>query len=134
MCAVRFCVSVPTVFNLIEFGIDKSKQHCIFFNVTSTSSNHPLLALTPEDLDLITALVLHSGSIKDLAAEYGVSYPTIRQRLDRVIERLREVKAGRKPDPFSELLASLVERGELSATSARTLRDTARQHYGLTQP
>lgn len=96
----------------------------------STNSNsHLLLTLPPEDLDLIAALVLHSGSIKDLAAEYGVSYPTIRQRLDRVIERLRAAKDGRKPDPFSELLATLVERGELAATTARTLRDTARKHY-----
>lgn len=78
-------------------------------------------------MDLITELVLRSGSLKDLATAYGVSYPTIRLRLDRVIERLQAVVAGRASDPLSELLASLVERGELSAASARSIRDIARQ-------
>src|SRR3982751_3659495 len=88
---------------------------------------HPLLALSRDDLDLITELVLRSGSLKELADAYGVSYPTIRLRLDRVIERLRAAVAGRPPDPLGELLARLVERGELSATGARAVRDLARQ-------
>ncbi|MEM1423234.1 MAG: DUF2089 family protein [Planctomycetota bacterium] len=88
--------------------------------------DHPLGRLDREDLDLITRLTLHSGSLKALAKDYGVSYPTIRSRLDRTIERLREVLAGRTPDPLSELLADLVARGELSRTSAQAIRDTAR--------
>ncbi|MEM8834770.1 MAG: DUF2089 family protein, partial [Planctomycetota bacterium] len=60
---------------------------------------HPLSSLTAEDLDLITELVLQSGSLKGLAKTYGVSYPTIRSRLDRVIERLRGVGARRQPPP-----------------------------------
>lgn len=96
---------------------------------SQNSADHPLAKLPREDLDLITELVLHSGSLKDLAAGYGVSYPTIRLRLDRVIERLKTVVAGREPDPLNELLATLVERGELSATSARSIRDLARRTH-----
>ena len=33
-----------------------------------------------------------SGSLKDLASEYGVSYPTIRNRVDTVIERVRQIE------------------------------------------
>ena len=94
---------------------------------TSLASNHPLASLDVADLDLIVELVLCSGSLKDLAAHYDVSYPTIRTRLDRVIERVRSAREGRTPDPLSELLASMVERGELSATNARSVRDTARR-------
>lgn len=72
-------------------------------------------------------LVLRSGSIKDLAADYGVSYPTIRVRLDRLIDRLRSIAEGTTPDPLTELLASMVERGELSPSHARLIRDTARR-------
>lgn len=89
--------------------------------------DHPLAALPREDLDLITELVLHSGSLKDLAAAYGVSYPTIRSRLDRVIERLAAAKNGQKPDPLTELLARLVERGEIAPGVARQVRDVARR-------
>lgn len=89
--------------------------------------DHPLLGLPREDLDLILELVLKSGSIKDLASSYRVSYPTIRSRLDKVIERLQKIVDGRKPDPLSDLLATLIERGELSASTARTIRDMARK-------
>jgi hypothetical protein len=91
------------------------------------SQAHPLAALPREDLDLIAELVLKSGSLKDLAAAYGVSYPTIRGRLDRVIERLTALVQGQKPDPLSELLARLVERGEIAPTTARQVREVARQ-------
>lgn len=80
------------------------------------------MGLPREDLDLITELVLQSGSLKALAKAYSVSYPTIRNRLDRLIERLRVVIDGRTPDPVAELLATLVARGELSAGGAKALR------------
>jgi hypothetical protein len=101
-----------------------------FENVKDSSAawgDHPLAALPREDLELVTELVLQSGSLKDLAAAYGVSYPTIRARLDKVIERLRQAKAGRRPDPLNELLAQMVERAELAPAAARAIRDMARQ-------
>ena len=72
-------------------------------------------------------LVLQSGSLKDLAAAYGVSYPTIRSRLDRVIERLKAIRNGQPPDALSDLLANLIERGEISPSVARAVRDLARR-------
>lgn len=93
----------------------------------STNQTAPLARLPAEDQDLIVELVLKSGSIKDLATVYGVSYPTIRTRLDKVIERLRGVIEGRERDPVSELLASLVERGELTPTAARAIRELTRK-------
>ncbi|MGA1354688.1 MAG: DUF2089 family protein [Candidatus Limnocylindrus sp.] len=124
----------------------KLKLIYTLFNVKSTSLNssatregdeeapprrpagdHPLLSLPDEDLDLIVQLVLASGSLKDLASIYGVSYPTIRARLDRTIARLKEVLAGRAPDPVIELVADLVERGELSSAGGRALRDLVRR-------
>ena len=89
-------------------------------------ADHALTGLPREDLDLICELVLQSGSLKGLASSYGVSYPTIRARLDRTITRLRAIVDGAAPDPVSELLAHLVERGELSPSGARRLRDSMR--------
>lgn len=88
--------------------------------------DHPLLGLPREDLDLVAELVLQSGSLKGLAASYRVSYPTIRGRLNKVIERLREIVDGSSPDPLANLLADLVERGELTLSGARAVRDLAR--------
>lgn len=93
---------------------------------TGTLGGHPLGKLPREDLDLIVELVRRSGSLKDLASVYDVSYPTIRTRLDRVIERLELAIKGQQPDPVAELLATLVERGEMSASGARAVRDLVR--------
>lgn len=89
-------------------------------------SDHPLARLPREDLDLIVEFVLVSGSLKELARAYGVSYPTIRTRLDRLIERVCDAAQGRRPDPLSELLATLAERGEITPGAARAVRDLVR--------
>ncbi len=101
----------------------------------SDLASHPLAALPREDLDLIVELVLRSGSLKDLAVAYGVSYPTIRVRLDRLIARLKAIVDGQKIDPLAELLARLVERGELSPSGGRAIRDLVRSgDRGTTEP
>ncbi len=71
---------------------------------------------------MVTAFVLASGSIKALAAEYHVSYPTMRQRLDALIERLRGHVKGKPEDPLGDYLAGQIERGLLSVDTAREIR------------
>ncbi len=88
---------------------------------------HPLTRLAEDDLNMVAAFVLASGSIKDLAARYGVSYPTMRQRLDRLIERLGEAMAGRPPDPLAHYLADLIARGQISPAAARRIRELHRE-------
>lgn len=105
---------------------DMSKVTSTSFNPPSALATHPLGALPAEDLDLIAALVVRSGSLKALAEAYGVSYPTIRARLDRLIERLDAAMKGQAPDPMTDLLASLVEQGQLTPIAARRIRDTHR--------
>jgi hypothetical protein len=89
--------------------------------------SHPLLALEDADLEFVLRLVLASGSLKELAQSYGVSYPTIRAKLDRLIARLKGLVAGRAVDPMAERLATLVERGEVTAGAARGLLDLHRR-------
>ena len=79
------------------------------------------MSLDQEDLDLIMALVLEGGSLKDLASRTGVSHPTIRSRLDRVLERLQKALEDRRPDPLRELMADLVDRGQLNGNLARRI-------------
>ena len=47
--------------------------------------------LSDEDLSFVKRLVLASGSLKEVAAGYGISYPTVRLRLDRLIARIRVI-------------------------------------------
>ena len=48
-----------------------------------------LLELETEDIEFIKNFVIHSGSLKQIANLYDVSYPTVRLRLDRLIEKIK---------------------------------------------
>ncbi|HTW36030.1 MAG TPA: DUF2089 family protein [Rhizomicrobium sp.] len=77
--------------------------------------------LEPEELAFVRRFVLASGSLKEMAEEYGVSYPTIRQRLDELIEKVR---LSTKEKPMSELrrvVRQMVEEGSLDLVDARKL-------------
>ncbi len=87
---------------------------------------HPLVRLSTSDLDLVARFVLGSGSLKKLAAEYGVSYPTIRRRLDLLIVRLQDAIRESPRDEFLELLADEVQMGEVTVQAARRLRQRYR--------
>ncbi len=77
--------------------------------------------LSDAELDLLLRLVLASGSLKQLASQYGVSYPTIRSRLDRLIARVQDLQEERPPDPMANKLADLVESGQLVPAAGHAL-------------
>lgn len=85
-----------------------------------------LVHLEDEDYQFVKRLVLASGSLKELAAEYEVSYPTIRIRLDRLIERIRAVDTVPASDPLQARIRALVAEGEISLRAARKLLETHR--------
>ena len=47
-----------------------------------------LASLDEEDVSFIKKFVLASGSLKEVAGIYGVTYPTVRLRLDRLIQKI----------------------------------------------
>jgi hypothetical protein len=77
--------------------------------------------LEEEDIQFIKKLVLASGSLKELADHYGVSYPTIRLRLDKVIERIRLLDEHAPADALEARVRLLVADGEMSAKLAKEL-------------
>lgn len=51
----------------------------------------PLMRLSEEDQRFVADFVMCSGSLKEMAARMGLSYPSVRNRLDDIIEALRRV-------------------------------------------
>ncbi len=84
-------------------------------------------ALDDEDFQFLRRFLLSSGSLKDLAAEYGVSYPTVRARLDRLIAKVRAVEDPRVQDTFERKIRLLVADLKLPATLGRELLDAHRE-------
>ncbi len=52
----------------------------------------PLAGLSPDDQAFVLEFMKTSGSLKDLAKLHGLSYPTIRNRLDEIIERVKQAE------------------------------------------
>ena len=48
-----------------------------------------LAAVAPDDQEFILEFMKASGSLKDMAKFLGVSYPTVRNRLDEIIGKLK---------------------------------------------
>src|SRR5438046_2544381 len=79
----------------------------------------PLARLTAEDQTFVAAFVRCHGSIKQMEKFFGVSYPTIKNRLNRIGARLpfAEIEAETATDavrPSTGELLSRLERGEAS--------------------
>jgi len=83
--------------------------------------------LDDTDLHFIKRMVLASGSLKQLAQDYEVSYPTIRQRLDRIIERVETLDAHPNDDAFEARMRVLVAERILDMNVARQLLALHRQ-------
>lgn len=47
-----------------------------------------ILSLDKEDVEFVKRFVLNSGSLKEIAKVYEVSYPTVRIKLDRLIQKI----------------------------------------------
>lgn len=77
-----------------------------------------------DELHFLKRFLLASGSLKQLAEVYGVSYPTIRGRLDRLIERVNAIEAPTRSDSFEQLLEMLVEQGIMVSGTSRALLQT----------
>ncbi|MCC6487115.1 MAG: DUF2089 family protein [Candidatus Hydrogenedentes bacterium] len=81
-----------------------------------------IAAMNDEELLFLKRFLLNSGSLKGLAAEYGVTYPTVRARLDRLIEKVASTDLPEGEDAFERLLELLVNQGVIVQGTARTLQ------------
>lgn len=89
-----------------------------------------VLRLDDADLQLIRRFVLASGSLKQLAADYQVSYPTIRSRVDAVIERLGLIDANASDDALETRIRLMVAEGSLEPSVGKELLKLHRQTRG----
>lgn len=80
-----------------------------------------ILSLEEEDLRFIKKFILASGSLKQLAGDYSVTYPTIRLRLDRLIEKIKASEEEKEDDEFVELVKELALDDKFDLETAKKL-------------
>lgn len=92
-----------------------------------------MLRLDDSDLHLIRRFVLASGSLKQLAADYDVSYPTIRGRVDALIERMQLLDANAGDDALEAKIRLMVASGEMETALGKEILKLHRSTKGERQ-
>ncbi len=88
--------------------------------------------LSDEDLAFVKRFVLASGSLKELAAAYGISYPTVRLRLDRLIDKIRLLDSHEVRSDFERQLRLLFADGKLDMATLKTVLAAHQKELGAT--
>lgn len=80
----------------------------------------PLARLNAEDQVFVACFVQAGGSIKQMERLFGVSYPTIKARLQRIADRLPRIDIQTQPLRRTESAQSILHRLESGQIDART--------------
>ena len=79
-----------------------------------------ILSLELEDAAFLRNFVLRSGSLKEIAKLYSVSYPTVRLRLDKLIQKI-ELSDQQKEEPFSAFIKGLAVDSRIDLETAKLI-------------
>ncbi|WP_308553888.1 DUF2089 family protein [uncultured Peptoniphilus sp.] len=76
--------------------------------------------LDDEDLSFIKNFIMASGSLKEIAKQYEVTYPTVRLRLDRLIQKIR-ISEDNANEPYISLIKRLAVNDKIDFETAKIL-------------
>ena len=79
-----------------------------------------MINLEDEDVAFIKNFIWASGSLKEIAKEYGVTYPTVRLRLDRLIQKI-EINESTEQDSYVNLIKRLALDDKLDFETSKIL-------------
>jgi len=79
-----------------------------------------MVNLHDEDVSFIKKFVLASGSLKEIASQYGVTYPTVRLRLDKIIQKI-QISEDTANDPYIALIKRLAVNENIDFNTAKIL-------------
>ena len=92
-----------------------------------------MAGLEEEDVAFIKKFILASGSLKEVAAHYGVTYPTVRLRLDRLIQQIRLVEDV-ATDPYIAMVKRLAVNEKIDLDTAKLLIAEYKKNRGRPTP
>ena len=76
--------------------------------------------LDDEDLNFIKKFLFASGSLKEMANIYGVTYPTVRLRLDRLIQKIK-ISEDTANEPYISLIKKMAVNEKIDFDTAKIL-------------
>lgn len=88
-------------------------------------------SLEDEDVTFIKKFLLASGSLKEMARQYGVTYPTVRLRLDKLIQKI-QISESTAGEPYIGLIKRLAVNEKIDFDTAKILIAAYKKQIGGT--
>lgn len=85
--------------------------------------------LKDEDISFIKRFILASGSLKEIAKQYDVTYPTVRLRLDRLIQKI-QISEDAESEPYVSLIKRLALNDKIDFETAKILVSEYKKEKG----
>ena len=79
-----------------------------------------MINLDDEDISFIKKFIMASGSLKEVANQYGVTYPTVRLRLDRLMQKI-QISEDTANEPYIALIKRLAVNEKVDFDTAKIL-------------
>lgn len=79
-----------------------------------------MMNLDDEDVSFIKKFLLASGSLKEIANQYAVTYPTVRLRLDKLIQKI-QISEDAASEPYIALIKRLALNDKVDFETAKLL-------------
>ncbi len=79
-----------------------------------------IIDLEDEDISFMKRFLLASGSLKEMAKQYKVTYPTVRLRLDRIIQKIK-ISDDIESDPYIALIKRMAINEKIDFDTAKVL-------------
>ncbi len=79
-----------------------------------------IVSLEDEDVSFIKRFLMASGSLKEMARQYEVTYPTVRLRLDRLIQKIK-ISDDTESEPYIALIKRMAINEKIDFDTAKVL-------------
>jgi len=109
-------IFIDIILNIVYNHFNKGVNNMAFENTW-------IAELDSEDINFIKRFILASGSLKEVASIYDVSYPTVRLRLDRLIQKI-EINDKSNDDQFINMIKRMTIDEKLELETAKAIINT----------
>lgn len=119
-----FLILLNIFFNIVKIFIFYLKYKYVILQKEVINMNAVpmwMKNLDDEDMIFIKRFLLASGSLKEVAKLYGVTYPTVRVRLNKLIDKIKLAEDKTDNDEFVELIKRYVIDEDIEFDVAKNL-------------
>ncbi len=88
-----------------------------------------IASLEDEEINFIKKFLLASGSLKEVARLYNVTYPTVRLRLDKIIQKVK-INDSEMNEPYIAMIKRMAIDDKISLETAKIIINEYKKQKG----